>query len=652
MSAATAIVRRMAVATVTACFAIAANATVNLWEAAKHFQYNIEKIGVTPGPAATPQSYSVRIVFSVTDPTDPTHVWDIQNALPFTTSPAQLTLDIGWAPGTDFTNAGGVSGSLALISPAAVGTGAALPVQVRNLVNKAAVPLTAFPCTPADCATSAPNRFFAIAKVTPTAFPALPKTGRVVLEGRPVCKGVSGINCDDPPVPANINIPVTTATANFTFAPTTPLSARLPDTQDPRRPIVAIDKCKGCHDGTDHGTGIVPRLSLHGENRNENLGACVVCHNPNQTDVPYRRPVVAVEDARIAGPEVAVDFKVMVHSIHSGGFREQPFVVIGRNSSVNDFSSVRFPKELRDCTLCHIDSGGKGTFELPLRAGVLGTTVKTQSGYLATPRTIDVDPSNDTKISPTAAVCSACHDKSEVKSHMVRTGGASFATTQKALNAPQGLAIVAVSPKAWGIMERRQTPIASLCLDLTYWRGYHASMRFTQENWSVPSSYGKGPKRSSRSIHGPSGSYVLAKALKASLDEIEAEGEENVFRRHRIASRALREGIRAMGFATLASEDNAAPTSTCIHVGGDAFDVQRFGRMLYEEYGIVTSGGSPTIQSGSYVGFRVGTMGQSASPLCVFAFLAAMEEAMSRLGYQVNEGAALPAAQAVFAQGE
>ena len=434
MNAATAMVRTMAVAAATAFLASTANATVDLREAAKHFQYNIEKIGVTPGPAATPQSYSVKVVFSVTDPTDSTNVWDIQNALPFTTAPAQLTLDIGWDPGADFTNTGGATGSLALTSPLALGTGAALPVQVRNLVNKAAVPVTAFPCTLADCATSAPNRFFAIAKVTPTAFPALPMTGRVVLEGRPVCKGVSGINCDDPPVPPNINIPVTTATANFTFAQTGTLAAKLPLTQDPRRPVVAIEKCKGCHDGKDHGTGIVPKLSLHGENRNENLGACVVCHNPNQTDVPYRRPVHAGEDARIGGPEVAIDFKVMVHSIHSGGFREQPFVVIGRNSLVNDFSGVRFPKELRNCTLCHIDSGGKGTFELPLRAGVLGTTIKTQSGYLATPRTIDVDPSNDTKISPTAAVCSSCHDKSEVKSHMVRTGGASFATTQKALS--------------------------------------------------------------------------------------------------------------------------------------------------------------------------------------------------------------------------
>jgi cytochrome c553 len=33
----------------------------------------------------------------------------------------------------------------------------------------------------------------------------------------------------------------------------------------------------------------------------------------------------------------------------------------------------------------------------------------------------------------TAAVCSSCHDKAEVRSHMVRRGGASFATTQAAI---------------------------------------------------------------------------------------------------------------------------------------------------------------------------------------------------------------------------
>jgi OmcA/MtrC family decaheme c-type cytochrome len=372
-------------------------------------------------------------VFAVTDPQNGGQPWDIKNALPFQTAPAQLTLDIGWDPGADFTNTGSNGGSLALLTPTALGVAPASPVQVRNLTSNTVA--TATLCTPADCGATEANRYFAVATVKPLAFPALPRYGRVVLEGRPVCNGVPGVNCSlqVPPPPPYVSLPARTATASFTFAATAALSAMLPAAQDPRRAIVSIDKCKTCHDGNDHGTGIVPRLSLHGANRNENLAACVVCHNPNQTDVAYRRPAAAGEDPRIAGAEVPIDFKSMVHSIHSGGFRKTPFVVIGFGSSVNDFSDVRFPRKLRDCTNCHLDANGRGTFELPLAAGVLGTTIKTQSGYLATPRTIDVDPSNDVKISPIAAVCSSCHDNSEVKSHMVRTGGASFSTTQSAI---------------------------------------------------------------------------------------------------------------------------------------------------------------------------------------------------------------------------
>jgi OmcA/MtrC family decaheme c-type cytochrome len=203
--------------------------------------------------------------------------------------------------------------------------------------------------------------------------------------------------------------------------------------RNPRRQIVDIAKCKGCHDDQQHGDTVVPRLSLHGANRNENLDLCVVCHNPNQTDVPYRFNSLA--DPRIGDPETPIDFKVMVHSIHAGGFRKTPYVVIGRNSSVNDYSEVRFPAELRkSCLKCHVvDASGKGSFELPLKSTVLGTTVKTQSIYQVAAgetRTIDVNPANDLKITPTAATCSACHDNSEVRSHMINTGGASFATTQ------------------------------------------------------------------------------------------------------------------------------------------------------------------------------------------------------------------------------
>jgi OmcA/MtrC family decaheme c-type cytochrome len=114
----------------------------------------------------------------------------------------------------------------------------------------------------------------------------------------------------------------------------------------------------------------------------------------------------------------------MVHAIHSSSIRRTPFVVIGRNGSVNDYSHVVFPRNLRNCLNCHVD----GTFELPLRPGVLGTTVATGSSY-GPPKVIDTDPANDLNITPIAAVCSACHDDRETREHML-AGGARFAVRQ------------------------------------------------------------------------------------------------------------------------------------------------------------------------------------------------------------------------------
>jgi OmcA/MtrC family decaheme c-type cytochrome len=390
------------------------------WEQTKYFQYNIDNVTVTNAGSG---SWAVKVIFSVSNPIQMDE-WDIKAASPFQSAGANLTLDIGWNPGTDFTNTGSANPTLTPVTSTALGTGAAIPVQVRGL-QVASPTAVASPCASAtDCpgVASLVRRYWVSKIVTPV--PSTVAAGRLAIEGRPVCNGLP--NCPTTVAPF-ANIPVRSATADFAFK--TSNAAMIPNA---RRQVVDIAKCQGCHDDGKHGDTVVPRLSLHGANRNENLNLCVVCHNPNQTDVPYR--YLSDADPRIGGPETPIDFKVMVHSIHAGGFRNTPFVVIGFNSSVNDFSGVRFPAELRkSCLKCHVDINGKGTFELPLNASVLGTTIKTQSTYqVATGalRTIDVDPANDLKISPTAAVCSSCHDNSEVRSHMIRTGGASFATTQ------------------------------------------------------------------------------------------------------------------------------------------------------------------------------------------------------------------------------
>ena len=397
-------------------FASAAHGQTTLaWEQTKYFQYNIHNVVVAPG---TTGLWNVKVMFSVSNPAAGGVHWDL-SAVPFQTSPANLTLDISW-DSKEITNTGSANKTLTPLVSTTLGSGAAIPVQVRGLQSSS----VATRCVSADdCPGVGPadlfNTYWVAKDVTPV--PATAKVGRVAIEGRLVCKdtGLSpSLGC--PTAAPYPNIPVKSATTDIAFKTTAAAKVA-----NQRRQVVHIDKCKGCHYDQKHGDTVVPRLSLHGANRNENLDLCVVCHNPNQTDVPYRA----------SGPETPIDFKVMVHSIHSGGFRKTPYVVMGFGSSVNDFSSVRFPAELRkSCLMCHVvDSTGKGSFELPLKPNVLGTTVKTQSVYevpAGAARSIDVNPANDLKISPTATTCSACHDNSEVRSHMIKTGGASFSTTQ------------------------------------------------------------------------------------------------------------------------------------------------------------------------------------------------------------------------------
>jgi aspartate aminotransferase-like enzyme len=76
--------------------------------------------------------------------------------------------------------------------------------------------------------------------------------------------------------------------------------------------------------------------------------------------------------------------------------------------------------------------------------------------------------------------------------------------------------------------------------------------------------------------------------------------------------------------------------------------------IMWEEHGIATAGGSGSVQEQGYSGSRVGLMGFVAAPESVYALLAAMEQALTKMGYGqvIKPGKALPAAQAVFAAGE
>lgn len=225
---------------------------------------------------------------------------------------------------------------------------------------------------------------------------------------------------------------------------------------------------------------------------------------------------------------------------------------------------------------------------------------------------------------------------------------------QKCLNAPQGVALVTASEKAWRAIKNRRSPMTTLCLDLFTWRGYHGvkeagekkegsdfeDRSFQRETEGERSELEDRSFQRGRVAHGPSPSYVLVKGLRASLRAIFDEGPENVFRRHRLAAKAVREALRAMGLRIMAVDETvAAPVCTKI-VWPEGFDNAKLLKILLEEHGVVLGGD------------RIGTMGFVARPEYVLTTISALERSLLAMGQDVPLGAGISAANRVFAQGE
>jgi len=119
----------------------------------------------------------------------------------------------------------------------------------------------------------------------------------------------------------------------YNWVPAGPaLSSTQAETLMKTRDVVKTESCNRCHDP----------LSAHGGAR-RNVELCVMCHTPQTTD-----------------PDTGntVDFKVMIHKIHTGSSLPSvkagtPYQIIGFQQSVNDYSTVVFPSDVRNCTICH-----------------------------------------------------------------------------------------------------------------------------------------------------------------------------------------------------------------------------------------------------------------------------------------------------------
>ncbi|MGC9106109.1 MAG: pyridoxal-phosphate-dependent aminotransferase family protein [Thermoprotei archaeon] len=196
--------------------------------------------------------------------------------------------------------------------------------------------------------------------------------------------------------------------------------------------------------------------------------------------------------------------------------------------------------------------------------------------------------------------------------------------SQKALGAPPGLGLLALSPNA---LERlKGESISGYLLDLRNWLPV---MRNFEE--------GKMGYFSTLPVHT---ALMLAKALEL----IEKEGVENRVKRHERVARAIRAGVEGMGLSVVARKPEAY-SNTVTGVLVKSTDPSKVLSSVIDEGLELAPGVHPKLQ-GRY--FRIGHMGW-VTPNDAIATIAALERVLKSLGEDVRVGEGVRAAQLALA---
>ncbi|EKE15095.1 MAG: hypothetical protein ACD_12C00147G0001 [uncultured bacterium] len=140
-----------------------------------------------------------------------------------------------------------------------------------------------------------------------------------------------------------------------------------------------------------------------------------------------------------------------------------------------------------------------------------------------------------------------------------------ISASQKAWMSSPGMAMVAVSPYAWGKHQKSTFP--RYYLDLTLYE------KFAQKN-QTPAT--------------PAVSVLFS--LQSALDLMKKEGRENVFKRHIELRDYFRSEVKKLGLKLLVSDTEASPTVTSLFPP-TGVDEKAWRNLLKEKYDLIIAGG-------------------------------------------------------------
>jgi alanine-glyoxylate transaminase/serine-glyoxylate transaminase/serine-pyruvate transaminase len=176
---------------------------------------------------------------------------------------------------------------------------------------------------------------------------------------------------------------------------------------------------------------------------------------------------------------------------------------------------------------------------------------------------------------------------------------ACYSGSQKCLSCPPGLAPVTFSPAAEGVLASRKTKVQSWYLDMNMVRMYWGSERLYHHTAPINMN------------------YALHEALRIVLEE----GLEARWQRHARVHGELKAGLANLGVTYLADPAHQLPMLNAV-AAPEGVDEAAVRKRLLDEYDIEIGGGLGAFKGKAW---RIGLMGESATPRHVTALLSALK---------------------------
>ena len=214
---------------------------------------------------------------------------------------------------------------------------------------------------------------------------------------------------------------------------------------------------------------------------------------------------------------------------------------------------------------------------------------------------------------------------------------------QKCMSGPPGTSPITLSDRAAQAINRRKhieggiRPSGYVAADGPPIRSNYLDVGMLMDYWS--------PKRLNHHTESTSMLYAARECARVVL----GEGLEAGFVRHEMASRALREGLTAMGLELFGDPDNRMVNVTGVMIPEVCGNGERVRAELLKDFGIEIG-----TSFGHLAGkiWRIGTMGHVCRKPNILRCLASLEAVLRRNGFSVPPNAGVDAAYAVYAEVE